>query len=146
MLSGSDLPAVNACLNSTATILLLWGWRAIRSGQREKHAFIMRAATCVSAVFLACYLYYHFAVIPEVGHTKFNREGILAWAYYGMLISHVLLAMAILPMVLRTLWLAHKEDWERHKRLARWTMPIWLYVSFTGVAVYVVLYHLNPPL
>ncbi len=140
----SALPAVNASLNGIATVLLLSGYVAIRRGRRETHARLMKAAFGASALFLVGYLYYHFAVVPELGHTAFHGEGMVQKAYYAMLLSHILLAVVNLPMVLRTLWLAHREDWERHRRLARWTFPVWLYVSVTGVLVYVVLYHLNP--
>ena len=139
-----NLPAINAVMNGIATVLLLLGYAAIRDGQRERHQKLMVSAFGASAVFLAGYLTYHFVVVEELGHTEFNREGWVKTAYYAMLISHILLAAVNLPMVLRTFWLAHKEDWERHKRWARWTFPIWLYVSVTGVVVYVVLYHLNP--
>ena len=136
------LPAVNATLNGIAAVLLVWGRVAIHRGRREQHARLMRAAFLVSAAFLACYLYYHFAV-ARGQPTRFHRTGLARTAYLALLLSHTLLAVVNLPMVLRTLWHAHREDWERHRRLARWTFPIWLYVSVTGVLVYVVLYHLN---
>lgn len=134
------LPALNATLNLIATVLLVLGWLAIRRGERGRHALLMRSAFVASAFFLAGYLTYHFAVVPELGHTPFRGEGLARTAYYAMLVSHIVLAAVNLPMVLRTLYLAHKEDWARHKRLARWTFPVWLYVSVTGVLVYVVLY------
>ncbi len=138
------LPAVNASLNGLAAVLLVLGWRAIRSGRRERHERLMKAAFAVSAAFLACYLYYHFAV-ARGEPTRFHRTGAARTAYLLLLLTHTVLAAVNLPMVLRTLWLAHREDWERHRRLARITFPIWLYVSVTGVLVYVVLYHLNVP-
>jgi uncharacterized membrane protein YozB (DUF420 family) len=138
------LPAVNAALNGIAAVLLVWGRVAIHRGRREQHARLMRAAFAVSAAFLACYLYYHFAV-ARGQPTRFHRTGLERTAYLALLLSHTLLAVVNLPMVLRTLWLAHREDWERHRRLARWTFPIWLYVSVTGVLVYAVLYHFNAP-
>jgi len=142
----SILPAVNASLNGLAFLLLMWGYSAIRSGKRELHGKIMGSAFLVSAAFLACYLYYHFVVLPiSGGPTRFNGEGFTKGLYLALLASHVILAAVNLPMVLRTFFLAHREDWERHKRMARWTFPIWVYVSVTGVLVYVVLYHLNPP-
>jgi putative membrane protein len=141
----SVLPAVNAFLNSVATICLLLGLRAIKAGRRETHERFMLSAFGASALFLASYSYYHFVVVPELGHTPFNRPGLWKTAYLVMLASHILLAIVNLPMVLRTLWLARKERWESHKRLARWTFPIWLYVSVTGVLIYVLLYHFNPP-
>lgn len=137
-------PLFNACMNGTASVLLVSGLVAIKRGRRERHALLMRSAFVTSAVFLAGYLYYHFAVLPDLGHTPFRREGAVRAVYYGMLISHILLSAALLPLVLRTLWLAHEERWEAHKRWAHWTFPIWLYVSVTGVLVYLALYHWNP--
>jgi putative membrane protein len=143
--SGSSLPAINAGLNAAATVLLCLGLAAIRSGRRRAHATVMILATVVSAAFLACYLVYHLAVVPELGHTEFRRSGPVRFAYYALLISHVLLAMVNLPMILVTLWRAWRRDWERHRRIARWTWPVWFYVSVTGVLVYAALYHWNPP-
>lgn len=143
--SGSSLPAINATLNGLATILLLLGYRAIKGGARERHARLMRAAFVASAVFLGCYLYYHTVVLPlQGGPTQFHGTGLAKVAYLVLLASHVLLAIINLPMILRTFWLAHREDWERHRWWARKTYPIWLYVSVTGVVVYLVLYHGNP--
>ena len=138
------LPAINASLNGLAAILLVCGYVAIRRGERETHRKFMVAAFGTSCAFLACYLYYHFAV-ARGQPTRFNGEGAARTAYLALLLSHTVLAAVNLPMVLRTLWLARREDWERHRRFARWTFPIWLYVSVTGVLVYWVLYHLNPP-
>ena len=138
------LPAVNATLNATAAVLLFLGLRAIRGGARERHALLMRAAFLVSAAFLACYLYYHFA-IAKGQPTRFRGTGLARWGYLALLLSHTVLAVVNLPMVLMTLWRAHKQDWERHRSIARKTFPIWMYVSVTGVLVYFVLYHLNPP-
>ena len=140
----TDLPALNAVLNGTATVLLLLGLRAIKSGRRETHARLMRSAFVVSALFLASYLTYHFVVVPEFGHTEFRAEGWAKTAYLVMLASHVLLAIVNLPMVLRTLWLAKRERWDDHRRWARRTFPIWLYVSVTGVLIYLLLYPFNP--
>ena len=137
------LPAVNATLNGMAAVLLMAGLLAIKSGQRELHKRLMLSAFAVSTAFLACYLYYHFA-IARGQPTRFNATGLAKGAYLALLLSHTVLAVVNLPMVLRTLWLAHRQRWEAHRRLARWTFPIWLYVSVTGVLVYVVLYHLNP--
>jgi len=138
-------PRVNASLNAIAALLLILGLLAIRAGDTIRHARLMRSAFLVSAAFLACYLYYHLFVLPlSGGPTSFNGSGWARPAYLAMLASHILLAALNLPMVLATLWFAHREDWERHKRWARRTFPIWLYVSVTGVLVYVILYHLNP--
>jgi len=139
------LPPLNAFLNATATVLLCVGLARIRAGRREAHRRTMLAATAVSAAFLVSYLVYHFAVVPEVGHTPFRREGVVRTAYYVLLVTHVVLAAVNLPMILATLWLAHRERWAAHRRLARWTWPIWFYVSVTGVVVYLALYHWNPP-
>jgi len=140
------LPTLNACLNATAALLLILGFVLIKRGNRRAHGAVMIAATAVSAVFLAGYLTYHFAVVPELGHTPYNGEGALRVAYYGMLITHVVLAAVNLPLVILTLLHAWKQRWEKHRRLARITWPIWLYVSVTGVLVYLVLYRWNPAL
>ena len=140
------IPLVNACLNGTAFLLLIVGMVMIKRGKRSAHEHFMKAAFAVSAAFLGLYLYYHFVVLPiSGGPTKFNGTGAAKGLYLGMLLSHVVLAVVNLPMVLRTFWLAHREDWERHRRMARWTLPIWMYVSVTGVLVYLVLYPFNPP-
>ena len=141
----SPLPLLNAVLNGTAFLLLLAGWQAIRAGNKERHIFLMRTAFLVSAAFLTSYLIYHLGVQRNQGPRPFNGQGWAKTAYYVLLISHVLLAIINLPMVLRVLVLAKREDWEAHKRLARKTLPIWLYVSITGVIVYLLLYPLNPP-
>ena len=140
----SNLPALNAGLNSLAAVLLCLGFVLVKTGRKRAHAGVMIAASLVSAAFLASYLTYHFVVVPELGHTPFNGTGALKAGYYALLLSHVLLAAVNLPMVLVTLWRAARRDWERHRRIARWTFPIWLYVSVTGVLVYLVLYHWNP--
>lgn len=140
-----DLPLLNAWLNGTSAVLLVLGLVAIRRGSRAGHAFLMRAAFVVSAAFLASYLWYHFGVQRASGPTPFRRTGAVKVVYYVLLVSHVLLAIVNLPMVLRVLWLAHRERWEDHKRLARRTFPIWLYVSVTGVLVYLFLYEWNLP-
>jgi putative membrane protein len=140
-----DLPALNATLNACATVLLILGRWQIHRGRREAHARTMVAATIVSAGFLVSYLTYHLLVVPKIGHTPFRRPGLVGHAYYGMLISHVVLAGANLPLVIITLVHAARGRLDRHVRLARWTWPIWLYVSVTGVLVYLCLYWWNPP-
>lgn len=140
----SPLPFVNACLNGTCFALLLLGLAAIKRGDRRRHEHLMKLAFLVSLAFLASYLYYHGVVQREEGPTPFNGRGLARGAYFVLLISHVVLAAVNLPMVLRTLWLAHAKRWDAHKRWARWTFPIWLYVSVTGVVVYLVLYVFNP--
>jgi putative membrane protein len=140
----SPLPLVNACLNGTAFVLLTLGFVAIKRGRRERHELLMKLAFVTSAAFLASYLYYHGVVQRQYGPTKYNGVGLARTAYYALLVTHVVLAVVNLPMALRTFWLAHKERWDAHRRLARITLPIWLYVSITGVIVYLVLYPFNP--
>lgn len=143
--SPSRLPLVNACLNGAAALLLLLGWTAIRAGRKELHARLMVAAFLVSSAFLGSYLYYHFVVIPiQDGPTRYNGQGALRYAYLTLLLTHVVGAVVNLPMVLLTLWRAHKERWEAHARLARRTWPLWMWVSVSGVLVYLMLYPLNP--
>lgn len=132
------LPTVNALLNSLCAILLVAGYRMIRSGRVDAHRACMAAALVVSALFLTSYLVYHY----NVGATPFGHQG--EWVrplYFLILLSHTVLAMAVAPMVLITVYRAVTEDFTRHRRMARWTLPIWLYVSVTGVVVYVMLYH-----
>jgi putative membrane protein len=138
-------PLQNAILNGTSTVLLLAGLTAIKSGRRVLHERLMLTATVTSALFLAGYLYYHFVVQPVLGPTPFRREGAIKTAYLVMLVSHVLLAIVNVPLVLRVLWLAHRERWNEHKKLAKVTFPVWLYVSVTGVLVYLALYVWNGP-
>jgi protein SCO1/2/putative membrane protein len=132
----SPLPTVNAVLNSTAALLLVLGMIAIKRGRRERHALCMRAAFLVSVAFLVSYVTYHL----QGNEVRFEGRGVARVAYLVLLVTHVLGAIVNLPLVLRTLWLAHKGRWEAHKKWARWTLPLWLYVSVTGVAVYLVLY------
>ncbi len=137
----SALPTLNAFLNGVAALLLVLGLVAIKAGNKERHALLMRLAFAVSAAFLASYLYYHFVVIPsQGGPVRFSGSGVTRVAYLTLLLTHVLGAIINLPMVLRTFWLAHKERWEDHKWWAKRTLPLWLYVSVTGVLVYLVLY------
>lgn len=138
-----NFPLLNATLNGASAVLLLAGFVAIKRGKRELHERLMYSAFATSAAFLACYLYYHFA-IARGRPTTFNGVGAARIAYLTLLGSHTLLAVVNLPMILRTIFLARRERWDAHRRLAKWTFPVWLYVSVTGVAVYVVLYHFNP--
>jgi len=137
----ADLPAVNAALNATSAVLLLIAYRRIRRLEIESHRRWMLAAAAVSALFLISYLTYH----AQVGSVRFTGQGPVRAVYFTILISHTLLAIANVPLVLRTLYLGLKRRDDRHRRIARWTFPIWLYVSVTGVVVYVMLYHLYPP-
>ena len=138
-----SLPLLNACLNATSGFLLLAGLAAIRSGRRSLHERLMLSALVVSTAFLASYLYYHFVV--ATGMTPFRGTGWPRTAYYVMLATHVVLAMVVVPLALRTVFLARKGRFETHKRWAKVTFPIWLYVSVTGVLVYLALYVWNPP-
>ena len=135
----------NASMNALCCACLCTGLALIKCGRRTAHARAMVGATFFGAAFLAGYVTYHFFVQPEIGPTRFNGTGIARPAYLAMLISHVVLAAANVPLVIVTLLRARRGDWERHKRLARITWPVWFYVSVTGILVYFVLYHWNPP-
>jgi uncharacterized membrane protein YozB (DUF420 family) len=136
-----DLPTVNAILNAASAVLLLFAYAAIRRRAIERHRKLMLAAASTSAVFLVSYLVYH----AQVGSVRFTGQGGIRKVYFTILISHTILAAVIVPMVLRTLYLGLKRRDESHRRLARWTFPLWLYVSVTGVVIYVMLYRLYPP-
>lgn len=133
-----DIPTLNAALNATATVLMTAGFIFIKQGNREAHRATMLSAGAVSAIFLIGYLL-HKILVRGV-HTPFGGEGAIRTVYYVMLISHILLAISIAYLVPRTFWLAIKGDYERHKRWAKFTYPIWYYVSVTGVLVYFFLY------
>ena len=138
MIEIADLPAVNATLNALATVLLVSGWVLISQGKVEQHRRCMLAAFATSALFLASYLVYHF----NVGSVAFTGQGSLRILYFTILISHIILAIVILPMVLITLVRALRTQFDAHRRIARWTLPLWLYVSITGVIVYWMLYQM----
>ena len=131
------LPTVNASLNGLATILLIVGVVLIKQGRREAHRRVMLSAFATSCLFLACYLVYHAFVLSK----KFPGEGPIRYVYYSILLTHVVLAAVVPFLALRTIYLGLKERWEQHRRLARITFPIWLYVSITGVVIYAMLYH-----
>ncbi len=131
----SFMPGVNAALNATSATLLLLGFAAIRSGRREVHKRLMVSAFAASAVFLVGYVLYHYAH----GDTQYQGAGAIRTVYFTILITHVLLSIAMLPMILTTFYFASRERFSSHKRLARWTLPIWLYVSVTGVVIYFML-------
>ena len=133
-----DLPAVNASLNATSTVLLLTCYTLIRRGQRDQHRKVMTAAFGVSVLFLICYVVYH----AQVGSVKFQGQGWLRPVYFTILITHVILAATVPVLAVMTLRRAWKGEFARHRKLARITFPIWLYVSITGVVVYLMLYHL----
>jgi uncharacterized membrane protein YozB (DUF420 family) len=139
-MSIADLPAVNATLNATSAILLVLGWLAVKRQEIERHRRLMIAAAIVSAAFLGCYLVYH----SQVGSVRFTATGLPRTIYFAILITHTILAAAIVPLVLRTLWLGLKRRDDRHRRIARWTFPLWLYVSVTGVVIYLMLYRIYP--
>jgi putative membrane protein len=132
------LPSINAALNGTATVLLTVGFICIKSGREKAHRSCMLGAFSVSIVFLLGYVL-HKILVKGV-HTPFGGEGFWAGVYYSMLVSHILLAMTIVPLVLMTLILALRNQRQRHQAWARWTFPIWYYVSVTGVLVYFFLY------
>ncbi len=132
----SDFPQVNAGLNSLSTVLLVAGWWFIKSERKQAHIACMAAALVASAVFLTCYLIYHF----NVGSVKFTTEGWPRMVYFPLLISHLILAIVVVPMVTLTVVPALRARYDRHKKFARWTLPVWLYVSVTGVLVYLMLY------
>ena len=134
----SLLPTINAILNATSGALVLLGYRNIRRGKDAIHKKFMLTAIGVSALFLASYLAYHW----EVGSIKFQGEGIIRIIYFSILISHTILAVIIVPMVLRTAFLALKGQYAKHRKIAKLTFPIWVYVSATGVIVYLMLYQL----
>lgn len=134
----SDLPALNATLNATSAVLLTTGWILIRRGRIAQHRAVMIAAVCTSALFLISYLVYH----AQVGSVRFTKQGPIRAVYFTILLTHTVLAAAIVPLVLVTLTRGLRARYERHRRIARWTMPIWLYVSVTGVIVYLMLYQM----
>jgi putative membrane protein len=134
------LPTVNAALNLLSATLLFAGWRAIRRGDRARHKQLMLAAVSSSAVFLVSYL----TRVALTGTHRFPDDGALRAVYLVVLLTHTVLAAAAAPLVLRTVFLSLRDRIGEHRRIARWTLPIWMYVSVTGVVVYVMLYHLAP--
>lgn len=142
----AGFPEINACLNGLAGILLIVGYLAVRRRWLPFHKICMLSAVVVSAIFLASYLYYHFAILK--GQPTYFREKApeapdwVRFLYYTILTSHTFLAVPTAPLVLITAWLGLNNRLDRHTRLARWTFPIWLYVSITGVVVYWMLYRL----
>ena len=134
------LPHLNAVLNSTSALLLVSGFRFIRLGRIRAHRNCQLAALFTSILFLISYLTYHF----NHGATRFPGQGLVRPFYFVLLISHTILAVVIVPLIMITLYRAARGDFVRHRRIARWTLPLWLYVSVTGVIVYLMLYHLYP--
>ncbi len=141
-----DLPAVNASLNGLSAIFLTAGFVFIKRGNKIAHRNCMVAAFVTSIVFLACYLTYHtyLAVVLHQGPTRFLHPVWFRPIYLTILLTHTVLAAVIVPMILVTLYRAKKERFESHKKIARWTWPLWMYVSMTGVIVYLLLYRIFP--
>lgn len=137
-MSVTDLPALNATLNATSALLLCAGWILIKRGRRTAHRNFMIAAVCTSTLFLVSYLTYH----AQVGSVRFTKTGTIRTVYLGILLTHTVLAAVIVPLVLVTLSRGLSGRFDRHRRIARWTLPIWLYVSVTGVIVYLMLYRM----
>jgi uncharacterized membrane protein YozB (DUF420 family) len=131
-------PALNAFLNGSSAVLIGCGYYLIKTGRREAHKRMMIAAVVTSALFLISYLYYH--VVLRAGVTHFKGEGVWRPVYFGILLSHTFLAVVVVPLVLITLSRALKGNFARHKAIARYTFPIWMYVSVTGVVIFVMLY------
>lgn len=136
----SFLPAVNASLNTASALLLCAGYVAIRRRARRLHKYLMVAAFVASALFLVCYVVYH----SVHGDTRYHGHGALRAAYFTLLVSHIVLSAVTFPLTLTTLFFAARGTFARHKKLARVTLPLWLYVSVTGVVIYFFLAH-NPP-
>ena len=141
-MSVSDLPAVNASLNALATVLLTAGFVFIKRREVSRHRWCMVSAFVVSCVFLVTYVLHK--ILMRGVHTPFGGEGVIRTIYYAMLISHIILAMVIVPLVLITLRHAVAGRLDRHQKWARWTFPLWYYVSVTGVLVYFFLYQWFP--
>jgi len=134
----ADLPALNASLNALASVFLVTGYVLIRTGRRDAHKRSMLMALTTSALFLISYVIYH----ANAGSVRFAGTGAIRAVYFAVLIPHVILAATILPLALVTTARGLRGDFGRHRRIARWTLPVWLYVSVTGVIVYAMLYHL----
>lgn len=134
------LPTLNAVLNSLSFVLLMIGYRFIRQGDQERHKQTMLAAVTTSALFLTSYLIYHW----QVGSVKFAGEGLVRTLYFLILVPHIVLAAAMVPFIVGLLYRAFRGEFPQHKRLAKPTLAVWLYVSITGVLVYLMLYHLFP--
>lgn len=135
------LAPLNAVLNGIAALLLAAGYYCIRRGRVRAHRALMLSAVAVSIAFLISYLTYHY----HVGDVRFEGSGAVRPVYFSILITHIVLAGAIVPLALITLSFALRRRFARHRRIARWTLPIWLYVSITGVIVYLMCYQLYPP-
>ena len=140
-MNDSVLPHVNAALNFLSFLLLVAAFYKIRRGDVQTHRRLMLSALAVSVLFLVCYVTYH----AQYGSVRFTGQGAVRAVYFFILITHIILAAAIVPLVAVTVVRALRGDFARHRRIARWTYPLWLYVSVTGVVVYLMLYHLYRP-
>jgi uncharacterized membrane protein YozB (DUF420 family) len=134
----SSVPGLIASLNAAAAVLLVLGWVLIKTGRREAHRWVMVSAFLCSTAFLAVYLWFH----AHAGVVRFTKTGPVRTFYFVLLTTHTVLAALVPFLALRTLYLAWKERFDAHRRIARWTLPVWLYVSVTGVVVYWMLYRL----
>ncbi|KPK64416.1 MAG: hypothetical protein AMS21_06235 [Gemmatimonas sp. SG8_38_2] len=139
-MSVSDLPALNATLNGVCALLLVAGYSAIRRNRRDLHKALMLSALVASVLFLSSYLYYHY----HAGTTYFAGQGWIRPVYFSILVSHTILATIIVPLVITTVFFALRGNFPRHRWVARFTLPVWLYVSVTGILVYLLLYQAYP--
>lgn len=131
------LPALNACLNFTAGVLLFWGWRAIRNKKTAVHKRFMIVALAASFLFLVSYLTYH---LTTVGVTRYHGQGGIRVVYFFILLTHTPLAVIIVPFCLRAVYFAMRGDFARHVRITKWLLPVWIYVSVSGILIYLMLY------
>jgi uncharacterized membrane protein YozB (DUF420 family) len=136
VISVRDLPAVNATLNATAAVLLVWGYTLIRRHRQQMHKRVMLAAFATSCAFLVCYIIYH----AQVGSVRFQQPGAIRMVYLSILATHTVLAACVPVLAIITLRRGLSARFDKHRAIARWTLPIWLYVSITGVVVYLMLY------
>ncbi|HUV21790.1 MAG TPA: DUF420 domain-containing protein [Gammaproteobacteria bacterium] len=135
------MPPFQAAMNALATVLLSVGYYFIRSGNRTMHRVCMSVTLAISSVFLVSYISYH----AMVGYQPFAGEGLIRPVYFTLLGSHIVLAAVVVPLVLLTLWFAARGNFDRHPRIARWTLPVWLYVSVSGVVIYLLGFHIYAP-
>lgn len=139
-MSVDQLPAINASLNGLATLFLFAGWWAIKFKKDQNlHRILMGAALVSSAVFLSCYLYYHY---NAGAMTRFEKTGAIRLVYFTILFTHIPLAVLMVPFILAAVWHALKGRFEKHKKIVKWVWPVWMYVSVTGVVIYIMLYQL----
>ncbi len=141
-----DLPTLNAILNATATVLLVTGLVLIKRRRERAHKAVMLSAFCVSVVFLCSYLVYHTHLMyhTQAGHMEFTGGPPVSYLYFAILVSHVVLAAIVPFLAMLTIYWGLRDRRDKHRKMARWTFPIWLYVSITGVVIYLMLYVLYP--